>query len=157
KQATAKVPDEDQGDISYAGRVLDPEGKPLAGAKVHLLYYTPKALPVPARATSDAEGRFQFRVARADFDRTSSTAPWEQAMPAPVAKGFGMGVPEIRRGKPLPRTDLTLRLAKEAPLRGRVLDLEGKPVAGVAVRVHGLYAPLKGDLGDFVKSVKDKQ
>jgi RNA polymerase sigma factor (sigma-70 family) len=158
KPAAPAVPDDDQGDIAFAGRVLGPDGKPFAGARLHLLYYTPKALPVPARATSDAEGRFRFSVARADFDRTSSAAPWDQATLVAVAKGFGMGVPEVRRGKATPRTDLTLRLAKEdAPLRGRVLDLQGKPAAGVAVRVHALYAPLKGDLTDFVTTVKDKQ
>jgi RNA polymerase sigma factor (sigma-70 family) len=158
KPAAAAVPDEEQGDITYSGRVLDPDGKPFAGARLHLLYYTPKALPVPPRATSDAEGHFQFRVARADFDRSYNTAPWDQAIPVAVAKGFGMGLPDTRLRKAGSRTGLTLWLVKDdAPLHGRVLDLQGKPAAGVAVRVHGLYVPAKGNLNGFVQSVKDKQ
>ena len=77
KPATPAAPDEEQGDIAYAGRVLDPEAKPFAGAKLHLLYYTPKAQPIPVRATSDAEGRFQFSVPRADFERSYSATPWD--------------------------------------------------------------------------------
>jgi RNA polymerase sigma factor (sigma-70 family) len=158
KPAAPAATDEEKGDITYAGRVLGPDGKPFAGAKLHLLYFTPKALPVPARATSDAEGRFQFKVARADFERSASATPWESGMVVAVADGYGLGLHEVVRNKPLPRTDLTIRLAKDdAPLHGRVLDLEGKPVAGVKVRVHGLYAPRKGDLTDFVKAVKEKQ
>jgi RNA polymerase sigma factor (sigma-70 family) len=158
KPAAPAAPDEPEGSVTYSGRVLGPDGKPFAGAKLHLLYYTPKALPVPARATSDAEGRFQFSVARADFDRAYSKAPWDGAILVAVANGYGMGLPDTRLRKATARTGLTLWLAKDdAPLHGRVLDLEGKPVAGVAVRVRGLYVPAKGNLNDFVNAVKEKQ
>jgi RNA polymerase sigma factor (sigma-70 family) len=158
KPAAVAAPDDVQGDVTYTGRVVGPDGKPFAGAKLHLLYYTPKALPVPARATSDAEGLFKFSVPRADFERSSTKVPWDEAVVVAVANGYGMGLPDVAPRKARPRTDLTLRLVKDdTPLNGRVLDLEGKPVAGVAVRVHGLYAPLKGDLTGFVNTVKEKQ
>jgi RNA polymerase sigma factor (sigma-70 family) len=158
KPATPAAPDAAEGAVTYAGRVVGPDGKPVAGAKVYLLYYTPKALPVPARATSDADGRFQFSAARADFDRSSTKVPWDEAVVVAVANGYGMALPEMVRGKAVPRTGLTLRLAKDdAPLHGRVLDLQGKPVAGVVVHVRALYTPAKGDLTGFVKAVKEKQ
>jgi RNA polymerase sigma factor (sigma-70 family) len=158
KPATPAAPDEEQGDIAYAGRVLDPEAKPFAGAKLHLLYYTPKAQPIPVRATSDAEGRFQFSVPRADFERSYSATPWDWGMVVAVANGYGMGIQQLVRNQQPVRTDITLRLAKDdAPLHGRVFDLQGKPIAGVAVRVHGLYASRKGDLSGVFNAVKEKQ
>jgi len=59
--------------------VLDPDGKPVAGAKLFVLYYTPKVLPIPQRGTSDKDGRFRFTVARGEFDRTLSARPWDEA------------------------------------------------------------------------------
>jgi RNA polymerase sigma factor (sigma-70 family) len=142
--------------IDFAGRVLDPDGKPFAGARLHVLYYTPKELPVPARATSDAEGRFGFRIPRAEFDRSYTLAPWDQVTVVAVAASCGLGMPEDREKKSR-RTDLTIRLVKDVPLTGRVLDLQGKPIAGVTVRVQGLHTPHRGDLTGFVNALKEKK
>jgi hypothetical protein len=72
-----------------------------------------------------------------------------------VAEGYGFGV--ARLGKP-GANDLTLRLVKDdVPLRGRLLDLQGKPVAGVRVRIDGsLYTPENGDLTTWLTALKDK-
>src|SRR5262249_47533063 len=61
-------PEVPEGDATYQGTVVDPDGKPFAGAKVYLFYYTPKRLEVPVRATSDKDGRFRFGVPKKDFD-----------------------------------------------------------------------------------------
>src|SRR5947209_1948284 len=54
KAEAAKVVDPAaSGEKVFAGRVLGPDGKAVAGAKLYALYYTPKVLPVPQRATSD--------------------------------------------------------------------------------------------------------
>ena len=56
--------------FEYAGRVVDPEGNPVAGAKLHLAYfgYNGQAPPV-IRATTDRDGRFRDfkRELKADF------------------------------------------------------------------------------------------
>jgi RNA polymerase sigma factor (sigma-70 family) len=144
--------------VEFRGQVLDPDGKPFAGAKLHLVYPTLKELPIPARATSDAEGRFHFRVAKTDFDRSYKPAPWEEGFVVAVAKGYGLGMATLRAGKSGLNTALMLRLAKDdAPLNGHILDLQGKPVAGAAVRVQGLHTPFKGDLAAFVNALKDKK
>ncbi len=148
--------DDDNEPIAFAGRVLDPDGKPFAGARLHVLYYTPKALPVPARATSDAEGRFRFAIPRAEFNRFYTVAPWDQTIVVAVAAGYGLGIQDHGQGKSQ-RTDLTIRLARDVPLTGRILDLQGKPVAGVTVRVHGLHAPHRGDLAAFLQALKEKK
>jgi RNA polymerase sigma factor (sigma-70 family) len=144
--------------VEFRGQVVDPDGKPFAGAKVYLAYPAPKKPPIPARATSDVEGRFRFRVARSDFERSDKPAPWTQAVVVATAKDYGLGLSEMLAVPSESNTTLMLGLAKDdAPLSGRVLDLQGKPVAGVTVRVHGLYAPRHGDLAAFVGALKDKK
>ncbi len=50
---------------------------------------------------------------------------------------------------------LTLRLAKDdVPIHGRVVDLQGKPLAGVTVRVDGLSVPSAGDLTPWLEANK---
>jgi RNA polymerase sigma factor (sigma-70 family) len=146
--------------IPFSGRVLDPDGKPVTDAKLYVLYTSGFDIPrpLPVSAACDADGRFQFSIARNDFVRSEEQMPWEDAKVVAVARGYGLGLAPYRPGKPTPRTDLTVRLAKaDAPLNGRVVDLQGKPVAGVTVRVRGLYAPFGDDLAAFVKGVKDRK
>ncbi|HEV3261598.1 MAG TPA: sigma-70 family RNA polymerase sigma factor [Gemmataceae bacterium] len=152
--------DDNKDAVAFGGRVLDPDGKPLAGAKIYMLYYTmPRRLAVPVRATSDKDGRFHFTIAKADFARWYSTEPWSSAFVVAQADGYGLAFDVPRRGKkPQPPTDMTLRLAKDdVPVTGRILDLEGKPLAGVRVSVRGLLAPMTGDLGPWIKALKARQ
>jgi RNA polymerase sigma factor (sigma-70 family) len=162
--AARKGADEDP--LTFSGRVLDPDGKPIAGAKLYVLYES--LWPVAAPAASDAEGRFHFQIARADFVRSENPAPWENAKVVAVARGYGLGLAKLRSrgfhpakfrvGQPPPRTDLAVQLARDdAPLNGRVLDLQGKPVAGVTIRVHDVHAPFDDDLAAFVRALKDKK
>ncbi|HZY87844.1 MAG TPA: hypothetical protein VFE78_23610, partial [Gemmataceae bacterium] len=83
---------DEKGPFTYSGRVVGPDGKPVAGAKLHLLYHSPKELPISARASSDAEGRFKFSVARAEFDRSFSSVPWRVVSVVAVAPGYGLGL-----------------------------------------------------------------
>jgi RNA polymerase sigma factor (sigma-70 family) len=118
---------------TVTGVVLRPDGKPLAGADV---FFWPRdaARPVKKpRATAGRDGHFSFEltaaeahgggtiVARADGFR----ADWADLKTTATGKG------------------LTLRPGKDdLAVTGRVLDLEGRPVAGVTVRVSqvGKYA-----------------
>jgi RNA polymerase sigma factor (sigma-70 family) len=160
KEAAKQPASDEKGTIAFSGRVVGPDGKPVAGAKLYLLYQTPKAVPVPVRASSDAVGNYRFSVAKADFDRSFSSAPWRVVSVVAMAPGYGLGV---GGGLSSPSAPSALRLEKDdAPLHGRVLDLEGKPLAGVSVHVLGLYAPLvtrggesKDDLVNFVVEMND--
>jgi RNA polymerase sigma factor (sigma-70 family) len=148
-----KAPRDDKEAAAFRGRVLDPAGKPFAGAKIYLFYPTPRKVAMPVRVVSDAEGRFQFTVGRAEFDRTGSRAPWNEAAPMAVVDGFGLGIPRGGAGRAADR-EVTLQLpADDVPIDGRVLDLQGKPIAGVRVRVRGVREPLRGDLGVFLDAL----
>ena len=64
----------------YQGRVLDPDGKPFAGAAVYLVSYGLKHPDnPPVRATSGADGRFRFAVPKSDFDTSLEEHPWTYA------------------------------------------------------------------------------
>ncbi|MBO0698093.1 MAG: hypothetical protein J2P46_06850, partial [Zavarzinella sp.] len=152
----AKGADPATGEKAFAGRVLDPDGKPVAGAKLYALYYTPKVMPVPERATSDKDGGFRFTVPKKEFDRSASATPWDEVMVVAVAEGYGLGFPDFRTDRPPAHTDLTLRLVKDdAPITARLRNLEGKPVAGATAVVRELWWPADGgDLKEFAAAVK---
>jgi RNA polymerase sigma factor (sigma-70 family) len=158
QSSAAAAGKEDKENAVYAGRVLDPDGKPIAGAKLYLLYYTPKELPIPVRATSDKDGRFRFTVDRKDFDQSASARPWDEAIVVATANGYGVGVPDFQRGGRIMPTDWELRLCKDdVPITGRFLDLQGKPVAGASVSIHRLFWPAKEDLAAFLTDLKQKK
>jgi RNA polymerase sigma factor (sigma-70 family) len=146
--------------LTMAGRVLDPRGKPVAGADVTLWWHlgyegyyrmwhprTVKPLRPRFGAISDAGGRFRFTFSPSEID----DAPinmwdgwWKSTQVVAAARGYGPGwvlAEDIRKG------ELTIRLAEDnAPVHGRIIDLQGRPVAGARVRIirleHG---------GDFIR------
>ena len=50
--------------------------------------------------------------------------------------------------------ELTLRLVKDQPIRGRVVNTEGRPVPGARVAVDGLFASAEERLDDFLTAWK---
>jgi RNA polymerase sigma factor (sigma-70 family) len=155
----------EEGVAVYRGQVVDPNGKPVANARVYVLYYTPKELPVPLRAKTDSEGRFKFEVPKKSFDTTYSTQPWNEAMLVARADGYGLALSE--RGlvgeiaSLAARSSLgevTLRLAPDTiPVQGRVLDTEGKPTRNTTVRLGELHSNRKGNLDGFLHEAKATQ
>src|SRR5262249_26305701 len=126
--------------------------------KLYLLYYTPNEVPVPVRTASDKDGRFRFTVKKAEFDTGYSREPWQAAMVVALADGFGLGVPPIALDKKWDPADQTLVLTKDdMPVSGRIVDLQGKPIAGVRVTVAGLHWPRKGDLAPLLQEMKDRK
>jgi hypothetical protein len=132
------------------GRVLDPAGKPVPRAKLFLCYYS--AQPARARAVTAADGRFRFTVPLADLSR-SWDDPWRAAAVVAVAPGYGPAI--VRPSKPAEVRDLTLRLVRDdVPIKGRILSLEGTPLAGITVRVTGLRVPPRGSLTAWLEALK---
>jgi RNA polymerase sigma factor (sigma-70 family) len=144
--------------VECQGRVLDPEGKAAVGAKVTCYQWRPKNesadfMPEPAAGTTDRDGRFRFpaTVRKAAPNRGS---PPVLVLTASVP-GYGPAALEVRT--PADLKDRTLRLVKDdVPLRGRILDLEGKPVAGVTVRPVAVVVNEANDLGPWIKARKTK-
>ena len=144
-----------RGDHPYQGQVLDPDGRPFAGAALYLVSYGLKHPDdPPIRATSGADGRFRFEVPKSDFDHSSLEEPWsyvDRSWPAPRAWPSAWRTP----GKA--PAELTLRLARDdVPISGRIIDLQGRPVAGATVTVLSVGATPAGRLDDYLKALQER-
>ena len=110
--------------VPIEGRVVDAQGKPVAGVKVLSTDY-PGTMANEANefaVTTDAVGQF----------RTGQVKPGDWHLIG-LAQGYGPGVQTVKIGTAVPRVEITL--PKPHVLKGRVVDPEGKPLAGAFVNV----------------------
>lgn len=144
--------------VVVSGRVIDPNGKPVVGAKVFyaravLAFWREPPLP-PTPTTTDSEGRFRFRVSRTGYLFAEEKADWLKGGVVGLAPGYGPGW--VYNDSVEKLTGVTIKLIKDVPIEGRVLDLEGKPVAGVSVRVRS-YHSRDGDLKGWVEALQARK
>src|SRR5262249_37333430 len=134
------TPDEKPGEngrdaLTILGRVLDANGKPVAGAKVKVIS---RGAAGKALAQGDAagDGRFQLAVPSGALDEGATL----------VATATGHG-PDWAEAPASPAGEVTLQLPPDdVPLEGRILDLENRPVRGATVTVAHLERPRDGDV-----------
>src|SRR5262249_5476258 len=135
-------------------RVVDLEDKPVAGAKVYLLHWNLPGRPhdkAPPKvwAETDKDGRFAFTAAWRDLGELFVTAP-----------GFGPGwvikPGDLRVTWPIEDNQLVRLSPDDVPVNGRLLDLQGQPVAGATVRVFTLKAAPEGKLDKWLAAVKNR-
>jgi RNA polymerase sigma factor (sigma-70 family) len=129
------------------GRVLDPSGKPVARAKL----FVPRAIKAEPASSKDialeavgatnAEGQFQVTL----------RSPGREMRFYLIAYAAGFGVDWIDLGEGKPSEEVTLRLPKDVPITGRVVNTEGKPVAGVSVSAESIYVPANEKLDDYLE------
>jgi len=137
----------DKDALLLRGRVVGPDNKPVAGAKLYLPRWSkerrqnPDDVTVVQRGISDKDGRFRLTLPRREIS-TDRDVPLLAA-----ADGFGLAWIDLPRNAP--PDELTLRLVKDVPIRGRLLTTEGKPVAGAAVTVGVVMAFER--LDDFLR------
>jgi RNA polymerase sigma factor (sigma-70 family) len=146
------------------GRVIGPDGKPVAGATVRAAWLDRVDISIP-EATSGPDGRFIVRVPRPGRP-TKRLVNGGDAMPwiAATAPGFGPGwVAGVLR--PDAPDEFTIRLVADGPpIEGRILDLEGRPVAGARLKVDRVWFarderswPVEtGDLSAWLRRVQDR-
>jgi RNA polymerase sigma factor (sigma-70 family) len=151
-EGAAKPPAADDKDaLAYGGRVVGPDGKPVAGAKLYLTLwwgYHYEPFTEPESATTDRDGRFAFAAPKAKYRGQASIV--SAAAPDLGAGWVGLHADDKR-------TDLTLQLVKDdVPITGQIVDLEGKPVPGATLRVLQIMASPKEDLGPWLDAAKDK-
>jgi hypothetical protein len=121
--------------VTVTGRVLDPDGKPVAGATVApALTGTGNSLTGDTRFSvqTDAEGRFTVLLPAsgereynlmAHDGKVRQWCTWANGVLAPIRTKPGENL-----------SDVELRLTRAATVRGRVTDANGRPVAGRDVR-----------------------
>ena len=134
----ARPDDAAPGRMTVVGRVLDPTGKPMAGAPVDVVA-RPRVTWVPTRpgrasrvligqGRTDADGRF-----RLDAVRTASTRYFEVDAVA-AAPGFGLGWARLNPDADQP--GIEIRLQPEQTIHGKLVDIQGRPAAGVKIQVE---------------------
>jgi protocatechuate 3,4-dioxygenase beta subunit len=149
----AKPPAADVKDsIAYGGRVLGPDGRPVAGARLHMTLawgYPHRPSPSPVYATTGPDGRFRFTVPKAEFGDQFTVV-------AAAAANHGVGWVQVPAGG---RTDdLLIRLVEDdVPITGQVLDLEGKPVPGATLTVMQINAAPGDDLGPWLEATRARK
>jgi hypothetical protein len=117
--------------------VLNPDGKPQAGAELVLVGQEKTAKTV---GRTGADGRFEV------------AAPRRRGVIL-AARAAGAGIDFIDLGRAPPGA-VELRLVKDHAIRGRVISTEGKPVAGVTVTVQHLGVFKGNSLDSFLAAWK---
>jgi protocatechuate 3,4-dioxygenase beta subunit/5-hydroxyisourate hydrolase-like protein (transthyretin family) len=135
KPAAPTRPIEASKELKYQGTVLDLSGQPIAGAVVK------RAGNELAR--SDAHGRFEF---------TAAPEVREVGSLQPVFVTAEGHAPDwtILRDDP----QLVFRLPDPLAVRGRLIDLEGKPIAKAKLTVRAVEADPKGDIKSVISAMK---
>jgi beta-lactamase regulating signal transducer with metallopeptidase domain len=151
-------PKSDQPDVppfplTVTGQVVGPDDKPVAGAQAALVAWpklAPRAVQKPdtrvlGLTRADGAGRFRLKV-----NCPLPLAHYELVVVA-GAKGYGPGWgPGLPWSVHLGPNQIVVRLAPEQTLRGRLIDLQGQPAAGVRVQVARLGQRGLAGLGRFM-------
>ncbi|MHC5538147.1 sigma-70 family RNA polymerase sigma factor [Singulisphaera rosea] len=124
--------------VPLTGRVTDREARPIAGAKV--TQGTESSPGPPFVKTTDADGRFSFPHVEPGDTLLVVRAP-----------GYAPDLARVRARAAMPPVDI--RLEPGRTIEGRVLDLEGKPLANTSVGAVGF--PEFPSLGSRTKSTAE--
>ena len=132
KSPAAKPPAEKMWTIT--GMVVDPDGKPVAGAELVLF---PIAGKPTVAGKSDTDGKFQVETS------LMSDGEWLFAH----VPGFGSNYLMPATNTP---DKFTFKLVKDAPIRGRVIDTQGKPIANATIDIERMAGVEEKSLDGFL-------
>jgi beta-lactamase regulating signal transducer with metallopeptidase domain len=132
-----------------SGRVVGPDGKRVSGARIFIVrFWDFMGKGSELKATSSSDGHFDF-----DLQPDSFFGAFALQVVA-VKPGYGPGWIDIAPSAA--SSDLTLTLAADdVPVEGRVVNLEGRPVAGATVELVRIRAFPKDDPGPYIELLKN--
>ena len=149
----AKLQPSDEALIPVRGKVLGPDGRAFKGARVFIVHAVrSEALSSKPLAVSDAAGDFACEITRADYTELQTLGS-NRLIALADGLGFAISDPNAAQGEAL-----TLRLVlDDVPIQGRVIDLQGKPVVGAAVRIICIKTNGNNDLSDFLRVLFERK
>ncbi|HJZ91291.1 MAG TPA: sigma-70 family RNA polymerase sigma factor, partial [Gemmataceae bacterium] len=135
--------------LVVSGKVTDAAGKPVADARLFVPYFK----KVPPTSDDDigtrevgrtnADGTYKVEIEKTEASRYLIVG----------ADGLAIAWADIEKATGTPEVEV--KLAKVQPIEGRVIDTEGKPVAGASVVVMTVMAPAEGKLDAFLAGWKN--
>ena len=163
RNAAGSDPDDPKLAGTFTGRVLGPDAKPVAGAKIFIVPDDAKLKAIgPVRALTDADGRFSFDAPDMTFRNLDGLPARRQGLLFATHEGYapdwmttwGHHPDEWRtHHTPVKQAEYTLRLAKnDVTIHGTLLDPDGGRLAGARVRLTALMVPSKFDLNAHLES-----
>ena len=142
------LPDETK-EMTITGRVLGPDEKVVTGAQVAVIAWQGEYLSsfehvawsrerTLGRARADADGKFRLTV--------PCLSPLAGRKVRLLAAADGLGLAWKWLDPKAESVEAEMRLPAEQIIRGRIVDLQGEPVAGARVLVSELtHKPVKGE------------
>jgi RNA polymerase sigma factor (sigma-70 family) len=106
---------------TITGKVLGVDGKPIV-ADLYLIWADDKPQSL---GKTNPDGTFRVVVPQRE--------PWASLVAS--ASGLGLGFVKLEASTP---ATVTLHLAKDLPIRGQLIDTEGKPVIGANIRLRAV-------------------
>jgi BlaR1 peptidase M56/Carboxypeptidase regulatory-like domain len=136
-------------------QVLNPDGKPAAGAAVYRTSATFRPVEEPGTAVlltrTGPDGSFRLSPAEAKAVLDHTAPPGYTPQIVVTAEGWGPAFVDPSVGDGSQR----IRLVKDdVPIRGRLIDLQGRPVAGATVQLVGILWHPSGNLDEWLKALK---
>jgi beta-lactamase regulating signal transducer with metallopeptidase domain len=161
---------------TLTGRLVDGAGKPVSGGvRVELTSESATLFEqIPAaRAELDSDGRFhcdnlppgrRYQVSSANnivygLGRRMEPETFKPFMLArdltlEPGQALDFGTIDVNTGQRVKDTAPAKATREDMPITGRIIDLEGRPVAGVSVKVGDVLIPKSDDLGPWLECVK---
>ena len=162
----------------FRGRVTGTDGKPVPGAWIFILppadgvddapVSRPKPEVVPIRAKTGSKGRFEFDAPDMTVTADDGLQSPRRCLVIAMADGYGPDWKKITDRShvwggwiiqnPVNKDDLALELATDdVPIQGRLLDPNGRPLAGAQIRLTRLMIPKGRDLNTYIEYVSDNE
>lgn len=164
--ATAEDSTKNTTSLNFEGQVVDSQGAAVAGAKIFFVVYQPQSLPtsnLQPVATTNSKGQFKFQIKPDELKRAAGDE-WHYTQVYATHPNLGVAEKSaftfettgaMLRGASTAilhwfedlSTDKRLTMvADDRPIKGRVVSVEGAPIAGAQVRVHELWLNDSGSL-----------
>ncbi len=177
-QSSGKTATEAASDsLLFKGRVVDSDGKPISGARIRFIPLGDAFdRPIDENDVSDANGAFAIRVKKQSdqdgFDARLSEAGIMvetegynlRILPAadfdPTGELIKLNKSYFRQAflvkSPGPGGSITLERAT-SPIKGKIIDTEGRGVAKVRVSLVNVYESRDGSLENWTKQATEKK